>query len=96
MPTRIYRLFAICALVTALAFIVPRFVPNQEGGLASAAHAVLVFLGMLLVAALLALHLLAVTIRAYRDLPWSARLAGIAPALILVAGLMLLLGALRF
>jgi hypothetical protein len=96
MQTHIYRLSAICALLTALAFVVPRFVPNQEGGFASAANAILVFLGMLLVTAILALYLLVVTIRAYRDLPWPTRLAGIAPGVILVAGLAILVAALRF
>ena len=96
MQRRIYRLSAICALLTALAFVVPRFVSSQEGGLASAANAILVFLGMLLVAAVVSLYLLVLTLRAYRDLPWPPRLVGVAPALILVAGLALLVGGLRF
>jgi hypothetical protein len=96
MQTRIYRLSAICVAITALAFIVPRFVPNQEGGFASAANAILVFLGMLLVAAVVSLYLLVLTVRAYRDLPWPARVAGMAPGVILVIGLALILGALRF
>jgi hypothetical protein len=96
MTKRIYRLSAICGLLTALAFVVPRFVPNQEGGLASAANAVLVFLGTLFVAAVVSLYLFVLTLGAFRDLPWPPRLAGMAPALILVGGLVLLLGALRF
>jgi hypothetical protein len=96
MRKRIHTLSALCAVITALAFVVPRFVPNQEGGFASAANAILVFLGMLLVAAVLSLYLLVQTFRAYRDLPWPSRLAGIAPGLILVTGLALLLGVLRY
>jgi hypothetical protein len=85
-----------CGAVTALAFVVPRFVPTGEGGLASAATAVLVFLGVLLVALALAVHLLVVTIRAYRDLPLLTRVAGIGPGVVLVLALALLVGFLRY
>ena len=64
---RIYRLSAICGVIAALAFIIPRFVPNQEGGFAIAANAILVFLGLGLVASVLSLYLLLITIQAYRD-----------------------------
>jgi hypothetical protein len=92
----IYRLSAICGVITALAFIVPRFVPNQEGGFASAATAVLVFLGVGLVAAALALYLLLMTIQAYRDVSFLPRLAGIAPSVILLTAMALLFGFLRY
>ncbi len=94
--TRIYRLFAICGAFTALAFVVPRFVPNQEGGFASAATAVLVLLGMLFVAAMLSLYLLLITFRAYREISFLPRLAGMGPSVVLVAALALLLGFLRY
>jgi len=93
---RIYRLFAICGFFTALAFIIPRFVPNQEGGFASAATAILVFLGMLFWAAILSLYLLLVTIQVYREISFLPRLAGIGPCLVLVTALALLLGFLRY
>ena len=96
MQQRIYRLSVWCGLITAMAFVVPRFVPSQEGGFASAANAVLAFFGILVLAAGLSLYLFAMTVRAYRNLPWPPRVAGIAPAVILVAGLALLFGALRF
>jgi hypothetical protein len=94
--TRIYRWSAACGAFAALAFVVPRFVPNREGGLASAATAILVFLGTLLGAAILALYLLSVTVRVYRDISFLARLAGIGPIVMLVAALALLIGFLRY
>lgn len=93
---RIYRLCAVCGVVTALAFIIPRFVPNQEGGFASAATAVLVLLGMLFGAAILSLYLLLVTLQTYREISFFPRLAGIGPSVVLVAALALLLGFLRY
>ena len=94
--TKIYRLSAICAFATALAFIVPRFVPNREGGFASAATAILVFLGLLVSAALMSLRLLLVTLRAYHALPLAPRIAGIAPSVILVGAVVFLLVFLRY
>jgi hypothetical protein len=93
---RIYRLSAICGALVVLAFVVPRFVPNQEGGFASAATAILVFLGMLTVAAIFSLYLFFATIQEYRSLPFLPRLAGIAPGVMLVAALILLFGFLRY
>jgi hypothetical protein len=94
--TKIYRLAAICAFATALAFIVPRFVPNREGGFASAATAILVFLGLLASAALMSLRLLLLTLRAYHELPLASRIAGIAPSVILVGAVVILLVFLRY
>jgi hypothetical protein len=93
---KIYRLSALCGAFTALAFVVPRFVPSQEGGIAGAATAILVFLGMLLGAALFSIYLLLVTIQAYREISFLPRLAGIAPTVVLLIGLALLIGFLRF
>jgi hypothetical protein len=93
---RIYRLFAICGCLTALALVIPRFVPNQEGGFASAASAILVFLGMMFGAALVSLYLLVVTIQVYRDISFLPRLAGLGPSVVLVTALALLLGFLRY
>ncbi len=94
--TKIYRLSAICALATAIAFIVPRFVPNREGGFASAATAILVFLGLLVSAAVMSLRLLLLTVRAYRELSFVPRLAGIAPSVLLVGAVVFLLVFLRY
>jgi hypothetical protein len=93
---RIYRLSAICGLFTVLALIVPRFVPNREGGFASAATAILVFLGMLFGAAILSCRLLLITIKVYREISLLPRLAGIGPSVILVTAVVLLLGFLRY
>jgi glycerol-3-phosphate acyltransferase PlsY len=92
----IYRLSAICGIVTVLAFVVPRFVPSQEGGFAGAATAVLVFLALLLGAAILSVYLLVVTIQRFRDLALLPRLAGIGPSVVLVTALVLLFGLLKY
>jgi hypothetical protein len=93
---RIYRLSAICGILTLLAFGVPRLVPDQEGGFASAANAVLVFLGMLFGTAVFSLYLLVVTLRAYREISLLPRLAGIGPTAVLVTGLAVLLAFLGY
>lgn len=93
---KIYQLSALCGVSAAIAFVVPRFVSNQEGGLAGAATAVLVFLGLLVGAAILSLRLLFVTLRVYRDLSFLPRLAGIGPSVVLVGGVVLLLVFLRY
>ncbi|MGD2112798.1 MAG: hypothetical protein PVI50_05380 [Gammaproteobacteria bacterium] len=82
----IYRLAAWCGILLLASFVVPRFVPPDEG-FASAATASLVFLAMLLFTTLVALYLLARTLRAYGALSVPARICGIAPALIMAAGL---------
>jgi len=71
-------------------------VPNQEGGFASAATAVLVFLGMLAGAALVSVYLFVVTIQVYRDISLLPRLAGLGPGVVLVTALALLIGLLRY
>jgi hypothetical protein len=83
-------------VVVLLALTVPRFFPNQEGGLASAATAILVFLTLLTAAALIAIYLLIVTLRVYRQVSTSARIAGIAPGVVLVLVMVLMFGFLRF
>jgi hypothetical protein len=93
---RIYLLSGVWVFLTTLAFIIPRFVPNREGGFASAGTAILVFLAMWLVSVVLSLCVLVVTLRAYREVSLLPRLAGIAPSVIAVAALALLLGLLRY
>jgi hypothetical protein len=92
---KIYGLSIACAVLTALAVVMPFFVPDQEGGLAGAATAVLVLLGMLLGASIVSVYLLVVTLSAYRELPFLPRLAGIAPGVLLFSGLVALLIFLR-
>jgi hypothetical protein len=55
---RIYRDAVLCGVLLVLALILPRFVPNQEGGFASAANAILVLLGMLLAGGIYSVFLL--------------------------------------
>lgn len=93
---RIYRLCGASAVVVLLALTVPRFFPNPEGGFASAATAILVFLTLLTLAALLAIYLLIVTVRVYRQISTPARIAGISPGVVLVLVLVLMFGFLRF
>jgi hypothetical protein len=93
---KIYQLFAACAVVAALAGIVPRFVPNQEGGFASAATAVLVFMSLLFAATALSMYMLVVTIRGYREISFVPKLAGIGPGVLLVSILVLFFVILRY
>jgi hypothetical protein len=93
---RIYRDAALCVGFLIVSAIVPRFVPNQEGGFASATSAVLVFLVMLLGAAIFSLVLLIRTVKAFPMISAPARIAGIGPCVLLVTGLVLLLGFLRY
>ncbi len=92
----IYRDAALCAVLLVVSVIVPRFVPNQEGGFASAANAILVLLLMLCGLGIFSLVLLARTIRAFHSISVSARIAGIGPSVVVVGGLLLLLGFLRY
>ena len=82
----IYRLAGLCAILLLAAFVVPRFVPPDEG-FAAAATASLVFLAMLLFTTLVALYLLARTFHVFSALSVTARMCGIAPAIIMLAGL---------
>ena len=88
--TTVYRLAMLCLVVSALAVIVPRFVPHDEG-FASAATATLIFLGMLGVAALVAIFLAILTVRHYAALPSTARIAGLSPAVVISAALAMLM-----
>jgi len=89
---KIYRLSGICVLLAASSLVVPRFVPNVEGGFASGAMAVLTLLAMLGVTLLVALYLLVMTVRQYGDLSMKAKIAGSAPAIILAVVLLALFG----
>jgi hypothetical protein len=71
-------------------------VPHQGGGFASATSAVLVFLVMLLAVAAFSLVLLIRTCKAFPMISAPARIAGIGPCVLLVTGLVLLLGFLRY
>lgn len=92
--TTVYRVAATCVLLLALTFVLPRLVDTGEG-LAAATGAVMVFLAILAVACILSVFLLLRTLRAYADLPSAARIIGILPGVLLVAGLIVLVGWLR-
>ena len=70
---RVFRLCAASVAIALLAVVVPRFVPGGEG-LAVAATAILVFLTLLAAAALVAVYLLVVTLRAYRRISLAGRI----------------------
>lgn len=93
---KIYRLFVICILLVAASLVVPRFVPNPEGGFAGAASAVLIFLIMLGVALCFSLYLLIITIQKYNNLSMAAKIAGIAPSAVLAITLFGLFGFLSY
>jgi len=88
---RIYRLSALCGLLAAASFVVPRFVASPEGGLAAGTSAVMVFFAMLLATAIFSLYPLAVTVRCYKHISPAARVAGLAPSCILAIALLSLL-----
>ena len=96
LQAKIFRLSATCAVLIALAFVIPRAVPNTEGGFASGATAALVFLAGLAVTGIVSLYLLWITLRAYRELSPTARVAGIGPSVIVIGGLVVLLILLRY
>jgi hypothetical protein len=96
MNAKIYRLAAGCAVLAAISLVAPRFVRSSEGGFAAAATAILVFLGVLATAFVVSLHLLVLTIRHFRALSTGARVAGVAPAVVLGVGLTVLIGLLRY
>ncbi len=83
-------------MMAALSLVVPRFVRNPEGGFAAGASAVLVFLALLAVTAIVSLYLLTVTARAYRSLSPLARVAGIGPSVVTLGALVGLLIFLRY
>ncbi len=93
---RIYRLFVVCTFLVAASLIVPRFVSNPEGGFSGAASAVLVFLIMLGVTLFFLLYLLTVTVQKYSNLSMAAKIAGIAPSVVLAVTLFGLFGFLSY
>jgi hypothetical protein len=92
----IYRLSGICAVLATASWIAPRFVSNPEGGFAGGASAVLTLLIMLGATLLFSLYLLGVTVQRFSRLSKTARIAGLAPSVILAAILIGLFGLLRY
>ncbi len=93
---QIYKLSATCGILVGLSLVIPRLAPDSEGGLAGAATAVLMFLGVLAVAAALSVYLFLLTLRSYRDIGKPARWAGMTPGVLLVGGLAFLVLFLRY
>lgn len=83
------------AAAVALAFVLPRFGPRGEG-FAAGATATLVFLALLLVAAMIGVAAAVWTLRQGMKLSAAERLFGYAPAVIGVLGLVTLVLWLRF
>lgn len=92
----IFRWLGLCALLVLGAIVLPRFLPQTEGGFAAAASAVLLFLGLLFAAWGVALGLLVVAIRRWSRLGRAAQIAGIVPAVLLAIALFGLVGWLRY
>jgi hypothetical protein len=81
--TRIYRHAGLFVVLLVLSFIVPRFVPNQEGGFASAAGTIVVLFLMLVGVGIFSLFLFVRTARSFASLSVPARIAGIGPAIVM-------------
>ena len=96
MEARIYRLAGLCVVVAAISFIAPRFVPNPEGGFASAASAILTFLILLGVTLSLSVYLLSVTVQQFSTLSPFAKVVGVGPSVVLAVTLLGLLGFLSY
>ncbi len=79
-----------------LSLVVPRMFANPEGGFASGANAILVLLAMASIATLVSLYLLARTMRAFREISVTARIAGVGPGVVLVLALASLLSLLSY
>jgi hypothetical protein len=79
-----------------MSFVVPRFVTNPEGGFAAGASAVVTLLIMLFATSMLSLYLLAITLRAYKELSVGTRVAGIVPSCLLAMALIFLVLFLRY
>lgn len=93
---KIYRLCGWCLALVAGAFIIPRFFANPEGGFAAGAGAVLAFLAILAAALLLSLYLLGLTAQSWGGLAPPAKVAGVAPVILLGAALIVLMSMLRY
>lgn len=92
---RIYRLAAVSIVVASASIIVPRFAATGGDGLAAAATAALVFLGLLALAVAFAIGALVFAIRSWSSLPWAARAAGVVPAIAFGGTLVWLIAYLR-
>ena len=96
MEVRIYRLAALCVVLSAISFTVPRFVPNPEGGFASGASAILTFLVLLGATLLLSVYLFSVTVQQFSTLSTLAKVVGVGPSVVLAVTLLGLLGFLSY
>ena len=83
-------------MLVVLSLVLPRMFPNPEGGFASGANAILVLLGTALIATLVSLYLLARTVRVFREISVTARIAGVGPSIFLVLALVSMLGFLSY
>ena len=76
---RIYRLGVICLALTMGAFFAPGLIPGKAGGFSGVAEALLVLLGLLLIALALSVYLLVFALNRYRDISKPARIVGLLP-----------------
>jgi hypothetical protein len=83
---RIYLLFLAFMVAFGSAFVIPRFAAGGSNGFASGASAAVAFLGLMLVALIIAIVLLVVSFRHRSSLGAGAKIAGFAPLPIVAAG----------
>jgi hypothetical protein len=88
---KISRLAGICGILVVAALVVPRFVPNPEGGFASAANAVLTLILILVVTLIFSGYLCVFTLQRFRSLSTRAKVLGLGPGLLVTAALVWLL-----
>ncbi len=86
---RVLRLAGIWLALAVASLLLPRLAPPGEG-FAPAGTAIIVLAGGLLLSALLALVLLAQTLRLRGSLGFAARVCGIAPAVVTLGALLAL------
>lgn len=87
--------FLVCVVLFVAAVVVPRFV-TSDAGLAIAGGAIVTFLGLFAAAAAAGLTLLVYTLKRFDSLSAGTRLLGIAPGVILAAGLAAILAGLAY
>jgi hypothetical protein len=92
---RIFQVAVVWGGLLIVSFIIPRFVPASEG-FASAATATTIFLLLLFLVTLVSVYLLIKTVRLFNSVSITARICGIAPAVIMVIGLISLITFLRY
>ena len=85
---------AVYAVLAVAAATAPRFAAQGKEGLAAAATAALCFLVLAAIASVISLVALIMTLRAWKTLSAGMRVVGLSPAILSVAGGLMLIGVL--